>query len=161
VIGKEQAQVDDREKAEQQVEVQEAEGATAGAAPAEGTAERSGAGPGAGAEARGRPGRRTAAERREAVLAILTGKSTVDKVAAQYGVLPETVEKWRDQSLAAIEDAMRFADTRTSKEREIERENRELRDLVSKLSVERALAIKAVEEWKKLTRPSRPARSRK
>lgn len=131
-------------------------------APAEGAPERSGGASGAGATAgRGRPGRRSVADRREAVLALLAGKASVDQLARQYGVLPQTVEGWRQQALAGIEQVLAQGDTRTPHERELERENRELRDLVSTLSVERALAIKAIDEWKRQSRPSRPARSRR
>jgi len=37
-------------------------------------------------------GLRTAAERQEAVMKLLSGRASVDQLALQYGVLPETVE---------------------------------------------------------------------
>ena len=40
---------------------------------------------------RGRPGRRSAEDRRRAVLELLGGKATVDQVAVRFGVLPQTV----------------------------------------------------------------------
>lgn len=110
---------------------------------------------------RGRPGRRTAAERQEAVLALLSGKSSVDQVARQYGVLPETVLGWRDAALEGISAAPVQGDGRTERERALEKELRELKEAFGRVSIERALAIKAVEEWKEQTRPSRPARSRR
>ncbi len=39
---------------------------------------------------RGRPGRRTVAEKRDAVMRLLSGRATADQLARQYGVLPET-----------------------------------------------------------------------
>jgi transposase-like protein len=111
---------------------------------------------------RGRPGRRTAEQRREAVMAVLSGKASVDQVARQYGVLAETVEGWRDEALAAIEGSFaRGGDGRSARERELEREVDELRKVVGTLSVEKAVLLKAVDEWKRETRPSRPTRSRR
>lgn len=110
---------------------------------------------------RGRPGRRTAVERQEAVLALLSGRSSVDQVARQYGVLPETVLGWRDTALEGISAALVQGDGRTERERALEKELRELKEAFGRVSIERALAIKAVEEWKEQTRPSRPARSRR
>jgi hypothetical protein len=48
---------------------------------------------------RGRLGRRTGKERREAVLALLAGKASADQLASQYGVLPATIVKWRDDAI--------------------------------------------------------------
>jgi transposase-like protein len=110
---------------------------------------------------RGRPGRRTAKEKHEAVLKLLSGRASVDQVAREYGVLPETVEGWRTAALAAMEGALLTGDARTERERTLERENRDLREALGRVSVERALALKAVEEWKQQTRPSRPTRSRR
>ncbi|MGC3998577.1 MAG: hypothetical protein QM767_14370 [Anaeromyxobacter sp.] len=56
---------------------------------------------------RGRPGRRSAEDRRRAVLELLGGKATVDQVAMRFGVLPETVEGWRADALAGIDAALR------------------------------------------------------
>jgi len=110
---------------------------------------------------RGRPGRRSVAEKRQAVLSLLSGKASVDQVARQYGVSAETVVGWRDQALVGIEEVLARSDSRTPRERELERENKELREAVARVSVERALAMQAVEEWKRTSRPTRPARSRR
>lgn len=110
---------------------------------------------------RGRPGRRSAAERREAVMSLLAGKASVDQVAKRYGVLPSTVEGWRDEAVAAIEQAMAVGSGATPRERALEKELAETKSALARVSVERALAIEAVEEWKKHNRPSRPARSRR
>lgn len=129
---------------------------------AQGGTERSSGHPGAeGGTVRGRPGRRTVADRRQAVLDILTGKASIDQVAAKYGVLPNTVVGWRDEALAGIDQVLARGNARTPRERELELENRQLREIVSTLSVEKSLALKAIEEWKQHSRPSRPARWRK
>jgi len=110
---------------------------------------------------RGRPGRRSVAEKRQAVLSLLSGKASVDQLARQYGGSAETVVGWRDQALVGIEEVLARGDSRTPRERELERENKELREAVARVSVERALAMQAVEEWKRTSRPTRPARSRR
>jgi len=94
-------------------------------------------------------------------MALLAGKASVDQVAHQYGVLPETVEGWRDAALIAIEQAMAVGGGPTAKEHELEKELAETRAALARVSVERALAIEAALEWKKTSRPSRPARSRR
>lgn len=118
-------------------------------------------GPSEAGAVRGRPGRRSSGERREAVLALLAGKASVDQVARQYGVHPQTVEGWRDAALIAIEQAMSLGGGPTLRERELEKEVGQLKAAVAQLSVERALAIQGVEEWKRQSRPSRPTRSRR
>lgn len=110
---------------------------------------------------RGRPGRRTVAERREAVLALLSGKASVDQIARKYGVLSETVEKWREQAVAGIEEVLLRGDAATPRERALEREVAELKKAMATLAVDHALAMQAVKEWKEASRPTRPARSRR
>ena len=109
---------------------------------------------------RGRPGRRSAAERREAVMSVLSGKASIDMVAKQYGVLPSTVEGWREAAVLAIEQAMAQG-TSTPKERELSAKVEELEVALKRISVDFALAMNGVEEWKKTARPTRPARSRR
>jgi transposase-like protein len=94
------------------------------------------------------------------VMKLLSGRASVDQLAQQYGVLPATIEGWRQAALDGISKAL-LTDGRTERERELERENRDLKDALSRATVERALAIRAVEEWKQQSRPSRPARSRR
>lgn len=49
---------------------------------------------------RGRPGRRSAADREEAVLELMSGKASVDQLARRFGVQPETIERWRTEALS-------------------------------------------------------------
>lgn len=44
---------------------------------------------------RGRPGRRSAAERYEAVKALLSGKASNEQLSLKYAVSQETIESWR------------------------------------------------------------------
>lgn len=105
---------------------------------------------------RGRPGRRTMAERADAVLALLAGKASLDELARRYGVLASTVEGWRETALEAVQSAMRKGSGKTARELELEKECRELRAVVSDLSIRAALMERALKEH-----PSRPARSRR
>jgi putative transposase len=70
---------------------------------------------------RGRPGRRTAAERTEAVLALLSGKASVDQIALRFGVQASTVERWREQALEAIEGALRTGNVKSAQEQQLEK----------------------------------------
>jgi hypothetical protein len=91
----------------------------------------------------------------------MSGKASGDQLAQQYGVLPETVLGWRDAALEGISAALLQGDGSTERERALEKKVRELEAPFSQVSIERALAMKAVEEWKTQTRPSRPTRSRR
>lgn len=94
-------------------------------------------------------------------MALLAGKASVDQVAKQYGVLPSTVEGWRDAAVAAVEQAMVVGGGPSAKERELEREVSQLRSALAQATLERAIAMQGVDEWKRASRPSRPARSRR
>lgn len=131
--------------------------------PSQGGAEASEAptGEGGGGVTRGRPGRRTLADRKEAVLQVLMGKASIDQVATRLGVYPKTVEMWRDQAVAGMTEALLRGDVGTERERELERENAELRETLADVSVKYAIAQKGIAEWKAASRPTKPARSRR
>jgi transposase-like protein len=115
---------------------------------------------GSGGAARGRPGRRTLADRQQAVMQVLGGKASIDQVAARMGVYPKTVEQWRDQAIAGIGEALLRGEVGTPRERELERKVEELSENLKDVSVRYALAQQAVD---KLLRPgpTKPARSQK
>lgn len=106
---------------------------------------------------RGRPGRRTLADRQDAVMQVLSGKASIDQVATRLGVHPKTVEQWRDQALAGVTEALARGDVGTARERELEREVTELRESLKDVSVRYALAQQAIDKLG----PTAPARSRK
>jgi transposase-like protein len=121
---------------------------------------------GAGGAVRGRPGRRTLAERHDAVLQVLMGKASIDQVAARMGVHPATVEQWRDQALAGMTEALLRGDAATPRERELERTVDQLTESLKDISVRYALAQQAVDKLvapmgNSQARPTRPARSRR
>lgn len=104
---------------------------------------------------RGRPGRRTAEERKNAVLDILAGKTTLELVARRLGVTEATVLGWKEDALLAL-DTMFRKDGKSAREQELERENKVLRNAVTESAIEVALIKQAI-----ANRPSRPEKSRK
>ena len=107
---------------------------------------------------RGRPGRRSAEDRRRAVLELLGGKATVDQVAMRFGVLPQTVEGWREDALAGIDAALKQGTGKSARELELESENTVLRETALNAQIQVTLLQKAMGIT---PRPSRPARSRR
>lgn len=107
---------------------------------------------------RGRPGRRTVEERRRAVLELLGGKATVDQVAMRFGVLPQTVEGWRNDALAGIDAAMKQGTGKSARELDLEAEVEVLRETALNATMQVTLLQKAMGIK---PRPSRPARSRR
>jgi len=107
---------------------------------------------------RGRPGRRSAEDRRRAVLELLGGKATVDQIAMRFGVLPQTVEGWRDDALAGIDAALKQGTGKSARELELEAEVQVLRETALNATMQVTLLQKAMGIK---PRPSRPARSRR
>lgn len=107
---------------------------------------------------RGRPGRRSAADREEAVLELMSGKASVDQLARRFGVQPETIEGWRAEALEGMREAMRRGTGRSEREAELEREVKLLRETVTDSAITQALLKRALEEERK-GRPTVPARS--
>ena len=105
---------------------------------------------------RGRPGKRSIEEKRQAVLDLIAGKATVEQLAKRLAVLPETVEGWRADALAAIEGALRQKPQTSERERQLEREKDSLERVVTKLVMKTELLERAIEMRKG---PSRPGRS--
>ena len=87
---------------------------------------------------------------------LLSGRATADQVARQNGGLPETVLDWRDAALAGIESALALRDGRIERECALELEVRTLKETLGQATVDRALPIQAVEEWKQQSCLSRP-----
>jgi transposase-like protein len=103
---------------------------------------------------RGRPGRRSSEERTQAVLDLLGGKATVDQLGFRFGVQAQTIERWREQALAGIEGALREGTAESVRERELERQVRDLEKTVTSLAIQRELLQRALAD-----RPTRPGRS--
>jgi transposase-like protein len=107
---------------------------------------------------RGRPGRRTVEERQQAVLDLLAGKASVDQLARRLGVLPATVEGWRQDALAGVAEALRRGSGKSDRERELERTIEKLRHVVTETAIEREL-WKAAAEKERHGNPTGPGRS--
>lgn len=107
---------------------------------------------------RGRPGRRSTQDRLEAVLALIAGKKSIDQLARQFGVSAGTIESWRSQALAGIEDALRSGPRRSEHERELERENASLKEALTDTSIQLALIKQAIKN-REQRRPSPPPKS--
>jgi transposase-like protein len=106
---------------------------------------------------RGRPGRRSVEDRQNAVLELLAGKASVDQLARRYGVKAETIQGWRDESVAAIEASLRRGSSKSPRETELERENKLLRDALTRQTMKAELLERALEERP----PTLPGRSRR
>ncbi|MBE3584549.1 MAG: transposase [Limnochordaceae bacterium] len=91
----------------------------------------------------GRPGRVAAEVKRDAVLELIAGKATAEQLARRIGVLPETVEAWRQEAVEALAVVFRNSG-KTPRERELERENKELREALARQSIKVALYEKKV-----------------
>jgi transposase-like protein len=109
-------------------------------------------------EVRARPGRRTAEERQQAVLELMGGKATVDQIARRLGVHASTVEGWRQDALAGMGEALRRGSGQTARELELEKENRQLRHVVTQSAIKAALLEQAL-EIERQKRPTGPVRS--
>jgi transposase-like protein len=106
---------------------------------------------------RGRPGRRSAEEKTQAVLELLSGKTTVDSLARRFGVREQTVEQWRQEAVASIGAAMRQGDGKSASERALEKELHGLKKAFTDLAIRHELVKQALEARP----PSQPRRSAK
>jgi transposase-like protein len=86
----------------------------------------------ASAEQRQRPGRRSAVEKKAAVLKVLSGKATVEQEAARLCVHRETLQAWVDEGLAALDAAFRTTAGPSEEELELKKKNQMLERLVTK-----------------------------
>jgi transposase-like protein len=112
------------------------------------------------ADVRARPGRRTVEERQQAVLELMAGKATVDQIARRLGVHAATVDGWRQDALAGVEQALRRGSGKTAAELELERKYRDLEKVVTTLSIQKCLLEQAL-DIERAGRPTEPARSRR
>lgn len=111
-------------------------------------------------ESRGRPGRRSVEDRQRAVLELMSGKATVDQVARRMGVLPSTVEGWRQDALAGIKGALSRGNGKSTSAQAMERKLRDLEKVVTTLSIQKCLLENAL-ETERGKRPTEPARSKR
>lgn len=85
----------------------------------------------------------TKTQKRDAVLAVLSGKQTVSEVCRELGISASTFVRWREQALAGLEDALADKDDRTGREAELERKLAEAERTLGRLALENDLLGKA------------------
>ena len=107
---------------------------------------------------RGRPGRHSAAERLEAVRALLAGSASIEQLSRKYAVSHETIESWRAQGLDALETAFQGA-ARSGKEKELEQQLSQMRAALTRAVMEKELLQQAL-EIERDKRPTVPRKSR-
>lgn len=110
---------------------------------------------------RARPGKRSVAEKKDAVLQLLAGKATVEQLAQRLCVLPETVEEWRREALEGLECALRQQpQIAAAEDKTLRQENEQLKKAVTKLVMKSELLEQAldIERAKRPTGPGRSAR---
>jgi transposase-like protein len=103
---------------------------------------------------RGRPGRRTGDERARAVLALLSGKASVDQLAVRFGVQASTIERWRELALEGVAASLRQGTARSATEVELEKDLKSLKEAFTDLAIRHELVQRALKD-----RPSRPGKS--
>lgn len=94
------------------------------------------------------------------MLELFAGKATVDQIARRLGVHASTVEGWREDALAGVEQALRRGSGKTAAELELERKHRDLEKVVTTLSIQKCLLENAL-ETERAKRPIEPVRSRR
>jgi len=91
----------------------------------------------------GRRSRFTAAQKRDAVLAVLTKRKTVSEVCRELGVSETSFNRWRERALEAIDEAMKDQAAGTARSADLERRLAEAERTVGKLALENELLGKA------------------
>jgi transposase-like protein len=77
------------------------------------------------------------------VLAVLTKKKTVSEVCRELGVSETSFNRWREQALEAIDEAMRDKADRSKSDVEVERRLAEAERTIGRLALENELLGKA------------------
>ena len=90
-------------------------------------------------ERRGRPGRRSVEERSSAVLELLSGKASVDQLARRFGVRPSTVEKWRQDALEGMSQALRQGTGKSPEELRLEKRLKEVERAFTDVAIKKEL----------------------
>ena len=106
-------------------------------------------------EPRGRPGRRTAEDRTQAVLELLSGKASVEQISRRLGVQPKTVEGWRETAVEGLSQSLRQGSAKSRQERSLERELKSLEKAFTRLAIKHEILERELGK----RRPSRPERS--
>ena len=87
----------------------------------------------------GRRSRFTPAQKRDAVPAVLTKKKTVSEVCRELQVSDTSFNRWREQALEAIDEAMRDRADRGTGDADLERRLAGVERTIGKLALENEL----------------------
>ncbi|WP_208029686.1 transposase [Rhabdothermincola sediminis] len=85
----------------------------------------------------------TPAEKRDAVLAVLSKQKTISEVCRDKGISAPTFARWREQALEGMAEALADKADRNSREAELERRLAEAERTVGRLALENELLGKA------------------
>lgn len=85
----------------------------------------------------------TPAEKRDAVLAVLTKRKTISEVCRDKGISAQTFARWREQALEGMAEALADKADRNSREADLERRLAEAERTVGRLALENELLGKA------------------
>ena len=107
---------------------------------------------------RGRPGRRSAAERSEAVRLLLSGKASIEQLARKYAVSQETIESWRAPGVDALAASFRAPSSSSARQKELERELAQMKSALTRAVMEKELLQQAL-DIERAKRPTGPRRS--
>lgn len=85
----------------------------------------------------------TKTQKRDAVLAVLSGKQTVSEVCRELGISAQTFARWCEQALAGMEDALADKADQHGREAALERQLAEAERTIGRLALENDLLGKA------------------
>jgi transposase-like protein len=85
----------------------------------------------------------TKTQKRDAVLAVLSGRQTVSEVCRELGISAQTFARWRSAALDGMEEALSDKDDRNRREGELERKLDDAERTIGRLALENDLLGKA------------------
>ena len=100
----------------------------------------------------GRRSEFTPAQKRDAVLAVLTKRKTVSEVCREMGVSETSFARWREKALAAMEDALADKAERSGGEARLEAELAETQRALGRVTLENGLREKPCGSGREHTR---------
>jgi transposase-like protein len=87
------------------------------------------------------------AQKRDAVLAVLTKRKTVSEVCREMGVSETSFVRWREKALTGMEQALADKAEHSNREARLEAELAETQRALGKVTLENELRGKALRDW--------------
>ena len=91
----------------------------------------------------GRKSTFTAAQKRDAVMGVISKRRTVSETCRELGISETTFARWREQALEGMEDALADKDSRHSREDVLAKQLAEAERTIGQLALENDLLGKA------------------